>query len=126
MVKANQYFELVLAAIGMCLGQILLKKGMGQVGEISLSWEGFTALVRGIFTYPALFAGCAIGGLTTLVWLFILSRMDLSFALPMLNGIYFLLVLFLSLFFLKEEVSLARWIGTGMILLGMGFLSKGA
>ncbi|MCC7344132.1 MAG: hypothetical protein IT573_04280 [Deltaproteobacteria bacterium] len=124
MVKATQYFELVLAAIGMCLGQILLKKGLAQVGAISPNWEGFTALVRGIFTYPALFAGCAIGGLTTLVWLFILSRMDLSFALPMLNGIYFLLVLLLSLFFLKEDIAWGRWFGTGLILLGMAFLSK--
>jgi len=54
----------------------------------------------------------------------VLSAVDLSFAYPFL-GFTYVLVLVLSKFILKEDVSLIRWIGTIIITIGVIVISRG-
>ena len=54
----------------------------------------------------------------TIFYLLALSKLPLSIAYPMLSSGYVLVVL-LSKIFLKEEVSLKRWLGVFIIMIGI-------
>ena len=121
-----EYGQLVLVALGMLLSQMLLKRGMGEGGALPLSVVGVAELIRQILTTPTLLVGYGIGGITTLAWLVTLSRLDLSLASPTLTGIYFVLLLLSSAFILREDVSLWRWGGTLLIIVGIVVMARGA
>jgi drug/metabolite transporter (DMT)-like permease len=59
-----------------------------------------------------------------LIWVVILSRVKLSFALPMMSTTY-IFVVFLSWLVLKEEVPLIRLIGVFVICAGVFLVSRG-
>lgn len=59
----------------------------------------------------------------TIIWLFLLSKYPLSFLYP-LQSLAYVLGLIVALFFFKEDISLIRWIGVSIILLGVFVVSK--
>ena len=68
-----EHLQILLVACGMLASQLLLKHGMSASGSLSLSLGGFVSLIRQILTSPILVVGYGLGGVTTLVWLVILS-----------------------------------------------------
>ena len=60
--------------------------------------------------------------LTFIIWTTILSKIDLSVAVPVASFSY-ILVPITSIIFLHERVVLLRWIGIGFILIGVIFVS---
>ncbi|RMH20529.1 MAG: hypothetical protein D6696_07960 [Acidobacteria bacterium] len=121
---AVQYAQLLLVAAGMMASQLLLKKGMAVAGPLGFSPRLLGELVWRILTTPQLILGYLIGGLTTLVWLVVLSRLELSHALPTLTAIYFILVVLASRFVLHEQVSVWRWAGTLVLILGIALIAR--
>lgn len=111
----------VLIAVG---GQLCLKAGMTQAGRLSAAslsnpMETFFK-VAGV---PLVWIGLFLYGLSAIVWLVVLSRVDLSFAYPMV-GFSYVVVLFLSAFMLGEQVSLLRWIGAVIICIGIALIAR--
>lgn len=105
-------------AIG-TIGQLILKhvmKGIGPVGAAeagSLGSIGFRLATNPLFLLAVMlyFAGFAI-------WLVVLSRLELSYAYPIL-ALSYCLVPVLSHHFFGEHVSAMRWTGVGIICLGV-------
>jgi multidrug transporter EmrE-like cation transporter len=58
----------------------------------------------------------------TVLWLIVLYRMDLSRAYPFL-GVGTVLVVVLSRVWLKERVSATRWVGVGLIAIGISLVA---
>lgn len=96
--------------------QILLKVGMGAIraggsgGPIDMLWR-------------AAFSPWVIGGLTAyvasaVVWLLVLSKVDVSRAYPCV-ALGFALTGVAGHFLLGETVSLARVVGVGVIMIGV-------
>ncbi|MBK9090358.1 MAG: EamA family transporter [Holophagales bacterium] len=108
----------------MLAGQLLIKQGLKQTGPVSLDVGGLFSLVPRIVTTPILLAGCLIGFLTTLLWLMILSRLELSYASPILTAIYFVLLLVCSRLVLHESVSSGRWLGVLLTIVGITLISR--
>lgn len=104
------------------VGQMILKIGMNQVGELKFSDGIFSVLIR-IFTNPYVFGGLAFFGVNTILWLVVLSREKLSFAYPMVAFAYIVTVL-LSKLVLHEEIPLLRWAGLGVIICGILMIAK--
>jgi drug/metabolite transporter (DMT)-like permease len=106
--------------IAVC-GQILMKKGMLQVGFIQLSHFGekFWAMMLN----PWVILGLVFYALSAVLWLIILSRKDLSFVYPLVS-LGYVVVLFFSAVIFKEQVSLLRWVGTLVIMLGIFLISR--
>lgn len=79
--------------------------------EIAFSWK----MIAGIFCY----------GFSFILWLLIVSKMDLSVAMPLSVGIVNMLVLLGSSFILKENVNVYQWTGVVIIIIGLCFINGG-
>lgn len=105
-------------------GQLSLKSGMTQVGRIDAQAlaQPVQLLVR-IFTTPIILAGLAMYVVGTLIWLVVLSRMELSFAYPLVATTYVFTPLLAHLL-LGEPIPALRWLGIGLILVGVFFVAR--
>jgi drug/metabolite transporter (DMT)-like permease len=98
-------------------GQLLLKQGMINVGRIG-SFKSALPMLAKAFLNPFVLGGIAVYGVTTMVWLVILSRVKLSVAYPMISFGYVLSIFFAWLLF-KEPVPRTRVIGAILISIGV-------
>lgn len=113
------FFNVLLTVIG----QLLLKFGMEKVGRINGLRDAFNKLMQAFFN-PYILAGIAIYGFTTLVWLVILSRVELSIAYPVLSFGY-VLSIFFSWLLLKESIPETRIVGALIICIGVYLVVQG-
>lgn len=104
------------------VGQLFLKKGMLQIGEFSLK-SGLVAKFIEIFMNPSVLLGFFFYFLSSILWLIVLSRIELSFAYPLLS-VGYILVLIASWYFFNENVTLIRWSGVIVICLGVYLISR--
>jgi drug/metabolite transporter (DMT)-like permease len=114
---------LVAVVIGV-IGQVSLKVGMNQVGAIdagSLSRPMET--LKRVFSTPLVWLGLGCYGVSALLWLVVLSRLDLSYAYLMLASMYVLIPL-VSWLFLGERIPPMRWVGMGVVVLGVVIVAK--
>lgn len=110
---------LALAVIVATGGDILMSIGLKRIGKIEVTglaslWQTFLRIV-GEWRIVA-----AVGLMCTFfcLWMSILSRADLSLALP-ITALTYVLNAFLAKPLLGEKVSLMRWIGTLIIFVGV-------
>lgn len=116
---------LILASVSMGVsGQICLKAGMDRVGVLSASsiGSGIQAAFR-VLTTPLVFVGLAFYALGAVFWLMVLAELDLSLAYPMLALTYVLIPL-AAQFILGEQVPALRWVGIGIIFIGVAVVSQ--
>jgi drug/metabolite transporter (DMT)-like permease len=115
---------ILISVITGAVGQVMLKKGMINLGPLSLSLKEIPAVIWKIAMNPFIVIGLAIyvGGI--LFWLVALSRVDLSFAYPFASLSYVLMML-ASWIFLNETVTLYRVIGSLVIIAGVLIVSRG-
>jgi len=109
------------AVLVLAAGETALSKGMKQVGGIEGGWAAQAlAVVRNGWIATALLLLLSHLGLYMLV----LKRADLSFALPLTAASYPLAAL-LARFYLREDVGTVRWIGTLVITAGVALVAFG-
>ncbi len=103
---------------------ILLKKGVMSFGGISASKaELITSLTKAAFS-PFILGGLVLYGLSFIVWLRVLSFNDLSRAYPIFASVVFLMTTLGSIKFLHEEVSIARFAGIVVMLVGIYIVAR--
>ncbi len=110
MAVAILLFAILLGA----MGQILLKSGLSQLGSHPPPMQ----VLGTIFTNIRVFGGFFCYAVSSLFYLLALSRLDLSYAYPMI-ALGYVLVTFLSWQFLGERVPGMRILGLGIIILGV-------
>jgi drug/metabolite transporter (DMT)-like permease len=121
----GRYTLIVVAALGVLVSQVLMKQGLNQGGPILVANPGHVfALFQRILNTPALLVGYILSFVTGLVWLAILSRMNLSYAAPLMTAIYFILLLLTSSVLLREVVTREHWLGTILILAGIFLIAR--
>lgn len=107
------------AVVLLVIGQMLLKSGMQRVGVIDGERaRAPRALVAAIAREPAVVVGFAIYGLSALLWLYVLSRVELSFAFPFLSLAY-AGVTAAATVLLKEPFSGRQWAGLALVMVGV-------
>lgn len=105
-------------------GQLSLKTGMNQVGRIGGEFfsNPITVLMK-IAGTPIVVFGFFLYLISALVWLIVLSRENLSFVYPLI-GMSYVFVIFFSRILFNEPVTLTRWIGTAVILIGVIIVTR--
>jgi drug/metabolite transporter (DMT)-like permease len=119
--SSRQYLILGFVGLSAPLGDTCLSRGMTGLPPITLVHPG--TLIAAVFT-PWIAAGIAllIGFFST--YLTALSWADLTFVLPT-TAFGNVIIAFLARFWLHEPISLQRWIGIGLITVGVGFVANG-
>jgi drug/metabolite transporter (DMT)-like permease len=102
-------------------GQMLMKRGMMAFGTFPVS-QLLTKVIP-MFLNPWVFVGLFCFGLSSVFWLVVLSRLPLSLVYPMVS-IGYIIVALLSIVFFKETISLIRWAGIIVIVLGVFLISR--
>lgn len=106
------------------IGDILLAKGMKELGDISaMNLRGILNVAIQALTTPKLIVGTTMLAVFFFLWLAVLSWEDLSVALPM-QALNYVLVAFLSQYFLHETVTPMRWAGTVLVCIGVMLITK--
>ena len=116
---------LILFSISLAIGgQFLLKSGMNQVGRIGAGDVlYYKVMLVKTFSHPYVLLGLALYVLSSVVWLIVLSRVNLSFAYPF-AGLGYVIVMLISWRFLDEPVNAVRVIGALLICAGVAFISR--
>jgi len=105
------------------LSQLLLKKGLLQLGMTDIVLKNISEFAFRSLTSWMVMAGLTIGILNHFLWLVILYHIDLSIAMPVGSTIY-IFVPILSIIFLNEHVTLLRWAGIFLIIAGIHLVAK--
>lgn len=101
------------------LANILIKVGVtGKVGKIDLR------MIVGIITTPAIIGGILSFIFALVAYGYVLSKMDLSIAYPLMTSIGFAIVTLPSWLFLKEIITPLQIIGFLFILSGVWMVAK--
>jgi uncharacterized membrane protein len=99
-------------------GDLMLKRGMSRIGAVRLSPSGLEHAFRLTVTNGTIWIGiCFLTGFM-LSYMTVLSWADYSYVMPAGAFGYALLTL-LAVVFLHESVSPRRWVGVGLICIGV-------
>ena len=114
------YLGLILITIGLGVaGELLFKTGAMQLPPLDFS--SLPSAIGGliaVLSNPRILIGFCCYGLGAVLWILVLTGLDLSYAYPM----YALMYAFIPLaahFVLKEQIPAARWIGIALIVTGV-------
>jgi len=112
-------FVLIGATIAFTVaGQLLLKSGMLEVGKLPADSGAFPGFALHALTNLKVVGGLACAVAASFAWMGAVSLSDISFAYPFM-ALPIVLVLLLSGAIFGETVPLGRWLGVGLVCLGL-------
>lgn len=115
---------LILLSVSMsAVAQVVLKFGMSSTATKTALALGGIHAVKAIALNPYVWLGLGIYGAGTVLWLGVLSKIDVSQAYPFV-GLGFLLTMAFGVFLLGEPFSAGRIAGTLMVLGGVLLVAR--
>lgn len=124
--KLQMLFTLLIAFVAILLlvgGQTLLKVGLNDVGGVSLFAGDPIGSLLSLFRTPWVILGFVCYGVSSILWLDVLSKLDFSLAFPMVSLTY-VFQLLIGRFIFHEMVGLDRVVGVLLILSGLFFVIR--
>lgn len=113
------------AAASAALGQILVRRGMQQIGPL----DNYAPIAVCVYFGHALanlnvILGTVLNAVFYFLFLAALSWTDVTVALP-LTAIEYCFAAFLAVMILKEQVPPLRWAGIALIIIGVICIARG-
>jgi multidrug transporter EmrE-like cation transporter len=117
-VMALMFFAIIL---NVC-GHLSLKAGMNQLGAISVGQlvVGFTR----VFTTPFVVLGLVCYVSSVALYMVVLSKIDISYAYPLMMGLGYVLIVLFSWQIFGEPFSAFKWVGIVLVLVGVALLGR--
>ncbi|RZL13768.1 MAG: hypothetical protein EOO89_17010 [Pedobacter sp.] len=115
-----QYLVALTSILLGAVAQLFLKMGVTAIQERSGST---IESIKYGFMNLYMWTGLCLYGASLGLWFFVLSRMELSKAYPMVS-LGYVFTLFLGYFFLNESLTVAKVAGISLILVGVLVLSR--
>ena len=109
------YLLFIIYVIASSSGLILFKLGTTGVGVNILGFNITLKMLLGIFCY----------GFSFLLWLYIVSKANLTIAMPLSVALVNTLVIVGSCIFLNEKITLIQGIGIFIVILGVSVMTAG-
>jgi len=105
------------------LAQLALKAGMGRIGYFAFSWNNLTSISLQVATNPFILAGLVCYVLSVVIWLLVLSRVDVGVAYPMISLGYIATAL-AAYFLFGEHLTAMRITGIMVIMVGVYLVAR--
>jgi len=113
----------IILTIFQCLllasGQVCFKLAVEKITKFQWSWSYFTGFMTNWWLHAS--GICMVSAV--ILWSFILKHFEFSVAYP-LTAFAYIFGMLAAIFIFHETVSLTRWIGVGLIVLGVFFIAK--
>jgi len=110
---------LVFSIITAGIGQIALKKGALVFSDLKFSSSAIFDMVFGLFQNKWLLVGTLLFIISFFSYIFVLSKIQLNFAYPVMVSLGIILVAVGSQIFLGEQLSLRNIVGIVLIIFGI-------
>lgn len=104
--------------------QLLLKAGMTRIGHFEFSFSNLGPISLKVLSNPPIVAGLFAYVVSVGVWLLVLSRVQVSFAYPMLS-IGYVVNAVAAYYLFGENLSLTQIVGIFIIITGVYLVSQG-
>jgi len=116
---------MTIAAGSAAMGQILVRRGMQQVGSLeTYAPLALTSYFWHALCNPYVIAGTVLNAVFYFLFLAALSWTDVTVALPM-TAIEYGFAAFLAVMILKENVPPVRWAGIALVIIGVILIARG-
>jgi len=120
----NYWWLIALSISTGVAGQTSIKIGVSQPHAVQQS-SGLWSLVGLIFQSPWVLLGLTLYAVGAVAWIAVLTRLELSYAYPLL-ALNFVLITLTSRLILGESVPTMRWLGLAVICVGIVIVSRSA
>ena len=118
------YFALIMLGVLLNAGaQLLLKEGMRRIGFFEFAWTNVVPVGLQVAANPFVLAGIFAYVVSVAVWLLVLSRVEVSFAYPLLSVGYIVNAV-AGYYLFQENLSLTRITGILIIIAGVYLVTR--
>lgn len=122
----TRYLPLIVFGVLLnALAQLALKQGMRNIGHFDFRLANCIPVFLTVAVNPYVLAGLACYVVSVAVWLLVLSRVEVSFAYPLLS-IGYIVTAFAGWIFFDESMGVTRWTGIIVICLGVWLITRSA
>jgi multidrug transporter EmrE-like cation transporter len=119
-----RYIPLILSGVLLnAFAQVFLKQGMIKVGHFAFTWSNVLPVAMSVGSNSFIILGLCCYVVSFVLWMLVLSRVEVSFAYPFLSVGYVVTALAGYLAF-NERLSLTRILGIALICLGVVLISR--
>lgn len=114
-----QYLPLILFGVFLnAAAQLFLKKGMTEIGVFDFSFSSLPRTALAIMTNLPVLGGLFCYVVSVIVWLMVLSRVEVSYAYPLLS-VGYIVTAIAGYYLFGEALTLTRVLGIFVIILGV-------
>jgi multidrug transporter EmrE-like cation transporter len=103
--------------------QLLLKAGMSQIGHFEFSFANAIPIGMKVMVNLPIIGGLCLYVISVMVWLLVLSRVQVSFAYPMLS-IGYIVNAFAAYYLFGEPLTSLRMLGIFIIITGVYLVAQ--
>ena len=120
----SKYIPLILIGVMLtAFAQIFLKKGMMSLGHFDFAWSNALSVVMAAALNPAIILGVSCQAISLVVWMLVLSRVEVSFAYPF-TSLGYVVVAAIGYWTFQEQLNGYRISGIALICLGVFLVSR--
>lgn len=122
----EKYLLFLLVALIGAGSSVLIKSGINHSMALLPKINSLKDIIQSAFILlknPWILAAFCLYVPGLLLYLFILTKFELSYAFPLISAVYIFILLF-SWIFLKEDINTLKIIGTLIIILGIILVAK--
>ncbi len=122
----NRYLPLILLGVLLnAAAQLALKQGMRGIGHFDFRLGNIVQVGPMVAFNPFVLAGLACYVVSVVVWLLVLSRVEVSYAYPLLS-VGYIVTAFAGRYFFNEAMGMTRWTGIAVICVGVWLITRTA
>jgi multidrug transporter EmrE-like cation transporter len=104
-------------------GQLIIKWQVSRAGAMPVDPNGKLGFMLGLLLNPWILSGLAAAFLASFCWMAALTKFPLNVAYPF-TALTFVAVLLASGWLFYEPITLSKWIGMGLLVLGVVISSQ--
>ena len=120
----NRYLPLIITGVLLnAAAQLALKQGMRTIGHFVFRLENIVPVGISVAGNPYILSGLTCYVISVIIWLLVLSRVEVSYAYPLLS-IGYIVTALMGRFFFNEAMGLMRWTGIMVICLGVWLITR--
>jgi multidrug transporter EmrE-like cation transporter len=103
--------------------QLVLKQGMLNIGYFDFRLKNLSHIFNAAMLSPYILTGLLCYAVSVVIWLMVLSRVEVSYAYPLLS-IGYIVTAFAGWHFFNESITITRWAGILVICFGVWLITK--